>query len=102
MVCNWFALLFTFSMALFHVSYSNVFKFDSLKIVFSKSVYRHFKTSPDFITQSFLLIFSGAVAKPARLLVMLRKYFCVHGPRKQSISKEMNNDNNDNDLSFLS
>ncbi len=37
------------------------------------------------------------VAKPARLLVMLCKYFCVHGPRKQSISKEMNNDN---DLKF--
>ena len=36
------------------------------------------------------------VAKPARLLVMLCKYFCVHGPRKQSISKEMNND----DLKF--
>ena len=34
-----------------------------------------------------------AVAKPARLLVMLCKYFCVHRPRKQSISKEMNNDN---------
>ena len=33
------------------------------------------------------------VAKPARLLVMLCKYFWVHGPRKQSISKEMNNDN---------
>ncbi len=39
----------------------------------------------------------GAVAKPARLLVMLCKYFCVHGPRKQSISKQMNNDN---DLKF--
>ncbi len=38
-----------------------------------------------------------AVAKPARLLVMLCKYLCVHGPRKQSISKEMNNDN---DLKF--
>ena len=38
-----------------------------------------------------------AVAKPAQLLVMLCKYFCVHGPRKQSISKEMNNDN---DLKF--
>ena len=37
------------------------------------------------------------VAKPARLLVMLCKYFCVHRPRKQSISKEMNNDN---DLKF--
>ena len=33
------------------------------------------------------------VAKPAQLLVMLCKYFCVHRPRKQSISKEMNNDN---------
>ena len=39
----------------------------------------------------------ASVAKPARLLVMLCKYFCVHGPRKQSISKEMNNDN---DLKF--
>ena len=38
-----------------------------------------------------------AVAKPARLLVMLCKYFCVHRPRKQSISKEMNNVN---DLEF--
>ncbi len=37
------------------------------------------------------------VAKPARLLVMLCKYFCVNRPRKQSISKEMNNDN---DLKF--
>ncbi len=39
----------------------------------------------------------GPVAKPARRLVMLCKYFCVHGPRKQSISKEVNNDN---DLKF--
>ena len=37
------------------------------------------------------------VAKPARLLVMLCKYFCVHRLRKQSISKEINNDN---DLKF--
>ena len=37
------------------------------------------------------------MAKPARLLVMLCKYFCVHRPRKQSISKEMNIDN---DLKF--
>ncbi len=36
-------------------------------------------------------------SQPDFNLVMLCKYFCVHRPRKQSISKEMNNDN---DLEF--
>ena len=36
---------------------------------------------------------SAPVAKPARQFVMLRKFFCVYRPYKESISKEMNNDN---------
>ena len=40
-----------------------------------------------------------AVAKPADNLVMLCKFFCVYRPYKESISKEMNNDN---DLNFHS
>ena len=35
---------------------------------------------------------SEAVAKPARNLVILCKFFCVHRPYKELVSKEMNND----------
>ena len=33
------------------------------------------------------------MAKPARHLVMQMQIFCVYRPYKESISKEMNNDN---------
>ena len=36
--------------------------------------------------------YQSPVAKSARHLVMLCKFFCVYRPYKESISKEMNND----------
>ena len=49
---------------------------------------------PDYYCHSVPSCCIGSVAKPARHLVTQNKFFCVYKPYKESISKEMNANNN--------